>query len=819
MEKLLKYLYEGHNGGDLISKDECKSHIKLNLLMTNLMVISLLSTVIVLAPNSRALSVWKSPEDTDFNDVGYNLTNCAINNNIIDAYITLKIAGDWIQINTSSGPKGRAGSQLSPIGNNDSILMFGGDDGETYINDTWVFNPSNDSWSQRHPVDYPSSRQQFSMTSICVDDKVVLFGGYYYDNRILLNDTWVYYLSEDKWRNMRPTIGPSPRHSPAMAGLDNTDKILLFGGYDSLDDTWIYDSSDNNWTQLFPVNKPPGRHSTMVTVWNDDKVILFGGVGNGCIYCDTWIYDLSDNQWYQQNPKEIPEPQVHPALASIFNDDRIVMYASGGFSSISAGNTWMYDISEDQWFLICPKKYNKPPIESGATIAPIRNTNKVLLFGGWGKASISRDTWLYDFSAYNTTGEYISPFFDTGGPSSFNSMLWRASLPEGTSILFQLRTARTLSGLQSQAFVGHDGTSDSFYSSGSALWPGHEGDKWGQFKVYLGTKNQSVSPILEEVTISYNRFPEAPILTQPMNSTWVSISQIKFEWLFNDSDSTEQNAFELQMTTRPDSNETIWSSGQIEINETAYSLKADIGDGFWYWRVRTRDLDGDWGPFSAYLLIKIDRTPPLPFVPSADPSNWTKFDPVVHYFTTDALSGIDHYEAQIDRGPYIERTSPFNVPSQPDGQYNLSIRAFDLAGNYRTEQIMIYIDHSPPVNVSIRINDGKAMTGNIDVLLYITGKDPFSGPAQMCFSDDGLAYSPWEPFMGIKKYRLSNGAGDKTIFIKIKDHAGNEASPVNSSIRYKPESNDILINWNIYTALIIIIATSLIIWLYLRKNK
>jgi hypothetical protein len=43
----------------------------------------------------------------------------------------------------------------------------------------------------------------------------------------------------------------------------------------------------------------------------------------------------------------------------------------------------------------------------------------------------------------------------------------------------------------------------------------------------------------------------------------------------------------------------------------------------------------------------------------------------------------------------------------------------------------------------------------------------------MCFSNDNLNYTDWEPYGATKNWSLLDGDGQKTVYVKFKDNAGN----------------------------------------------
>jgi hypothetical protein len=68
---------------------------------------------------------------------------------------------------------------------------------------------------------------------------VLLFGGYDGD---FDGETWVYDLSENTWTQKFPSASPSVRYSHALASLEG-DQVLLFGGNqwdEYVNDTWVY---------------------------------------------------------------------------------------------------------------------------------------------------------------------------------------------------------------------------------------------------------------------------------------------------------------------------------------------------------------------------------------------------------------------------------------------------------------------------------------------------------------------------------------------------------------------------------------------------
>lgn len=121
----------------------------------------------------------------------------------------------------------------------------------------------------------------------------------------------------------------------------------------------------------------------------------------------------------------------------------------------------------------------------------------------------------------------------------------------------------------------------------------------------------------------------------------------------------------------------------------------DLEDGIWYFHVKAKK-GGAWGGISHYL-VQIDATPPaafsLVFEPALKSPVLTSKEPIVSFITTDALSGLDHFELKAidlrktlekkDTGFFVEVDSPYRLPRLDAGEYEIVVRAFDQAMNFR----------------------------------------------------------------------------------------------------------------------------------------
>jgi parallel beta-helix repeat protein len=211
-----------------------------------------------------------------------------------------------------------------------------------------------------------------------------------------------------------------------------------------------------------------------------------------------------------------------------------------------------------------------------------------------------------------------------------------------------------------------------------------------------------------------------------------------------------------------------------------------------------------------YTSIYIDTAMPFANKPKAPGAfnntgivNWS-WEPSI-----DTGSGISGYYVSVGTTPGGNDTAKDVWTTKPwyeqtgleDGKtYYCKIKIKNGAGtigSYGENSAGILIDKISPTNLSVSVNDNTEYTNSINVNLSVSAEDMGSGLYLMAFSTDGTTWSDWEYFSVIRSYILSGAEGEKTIYYRVKDKAGNTAEPVFDTIildTSKPHSLSILIN-------------------------
>ncbi|MEK7608473.1 MAG: cohesin domain-containing protein [Patescibacteria group bacterium] len=189
--------------------------------------------------------------------------------------------------------------------------------------------------------------------------------------------------------------------------------------------------------------------------------------------------------------------------------------------------------------------------------------------------------------------------------------------------------------------------------------------------------------------------PQGPLVfseTHPDQSKWYLNSSVSLEWT-NES-GTLARGYSYILNNNPiDVPDDIPEGTQTSV------IYRDLPDGRYYFHIKSLSNEGLWGRVTHYAF-KIDASPPAEFRIAALPKAKTsRRQPILQFQTTDAESGLDHYEMKViplrrqgevlaslkeeSQPIFFEAQSPYLTSPLFLGSYDVIVRAYDVAGNYR----------------------------------------------------------------------------------------------------------------------------------------
>lgn len=185
--------------------------------------------------------------------------------------------------------------------------------------------------------------------------------------------------------------------------------------------------------------------------------------------------------------------------------------------------------------------------------------------------------------------------------------------------------------------------------------------------------------------------PAGPLVvseTHPDQTKWYRNNNPVLSW---SADKQAVTGYSYVLNTEPvDIPDDISEGGRQTVSYRG------VSDGHQYFHIKAL-RDGVWGETTHYG-VQIDQTPPALFSAEILPSARTsRRQPVFQFATTDAASGLDHYELKLvplsantnggvsgsSQPLFIESTSPYVAQPLELGDYDVIVRAYDVAGNYQ----------------------------------------------------------------------------------------------------------------------------------------
>lgn len=237
------------------------------------------------------------------------------------------------------------------------------------------------------------------------------------------------------------------------------------------------------------------------------------------------------------------------------------------------------------------------------------------------------------------------------------------------------------------------GTANITFSGGSVLANDGAGTNilqgLGSARVSIEVPTEGPAADTSETPSVITGTPPAPQITSdthPDPEKWYNNNRPKLSWNLPAGTTASQ----LLVGNKPQADPTVIYTPAISSRQLD-----ELEDGTWYFHVRLRNQNG-WGSIT-HFKIQIDTVKPDHF--DVTPIEIDDLTEPTRRFTvdaTDATSGIDHYEIQIDDSDPVEWKDDGNHVYQTGplgpGRHNMVIKAVDGAGNFLTNVEAFTID-------------------------------------------------------------------------------------------------------------------------------
>jgi N-acetylneuraminic acid mutarotase len=166
----------------------------------------------------------------------------------------------------------------------------------TYFNDLWAFNITRDNWTRLNPTGgAPPARAQHAAVWDANTSQMIVFGGT--DGVSEMSDLWVYNYTQNRWT--QKTSAPSSRSSHAACWNIDQNVMLVFGGSSGgvvSNDTCAYDPSAGSWMAHAPVPAAGRIASAAVYDIARKQMLVHGGgdTSGSDEFTETWSFKYGE---------------------------------------------------------------------------------------------------------------------------------------------------------------------------------------------------------------------------------------------------------------------------------------------------------------------------------------------------------------------------------------------------------------------------------------------------------------------------------------------------------------------------------------------
>eukprot|EP01006_Ploeotia_vitrea_P015221 TRINITY_DN4281_c0_g1_i1.p1 TRINITY_DN4281_c0_g1~~TRINITY_DN4281_c0_g1_i1.p1 ORF type:complete len:358 (+),score=20.25 TRINITY_DN4281_c0_g1_i1:37-1074(+) len=234
----------------------------------------------------------------------------------------------------------------------DTMVVFGGSDGDTLLREVWHYKigPESREWKKVKNENGPSARCYHCAVKVSTDAMLVIGG---FDGNSRLNDVWYYTPHNCRWTEVECSgFMPSPRDGAAAYMLGNV--VYLFGGFSHvrLNDFYTLDWDTKVWSRLAQgEGLPAGRTYSSMLPWQEKLYIFHGFDGQSAIN-DVYEFDPKEPKWKkvewttpQAAPDLVLEKKFYHSVVLLEAEKKVICFG-GNDGQNYMNSLWDYEFGE-----------------------------------------------------------------------------------------------------------------------------------------------------------------------------------------------------------------------------------------------------------------------------------------------------------------------------------------------------------------------------------------------------------------------------------------------------------------------------------------
>jgi N-acetylneuraminic acid mutarotase len=227
------------------------------------------------------------------------------------------------------------------IGNNGYAGL--GQNGNTYFDDFWRFNVSNNSWAKK--ASFPG-RARVEPACFVIGTKAYLVTGSVTNAGTCVNECWEYDTATDTWTQKANFPGSARVYAVGFA-IDSLGYVGTGANElgDFTKDFYAYHPTSNTWTRIADCGGIARSADCGFSV-NGKGYVCFGQDSNIHYYTDMWEFDPVADTWTQK--ADYPGPKIYCASGFVVGTN--IYVGSGDTAGFGFDpQFWKYNTLTDVW--------------------------------------------------------------------------------------------------------------------------------------------------------------------------------------------------------------------------------------------------------------------------------------------------------------------------------------------------------------------------------------------------------------------------------------------------------------------------------------
>ena len=334
--------------------------------------------------------------------------------------------GSWIYLPNaiSAAPSPRAGH--TSIWNGSEMIVWGGANGSSYLNDGGRFNPALNNWIYLAGNVAGSPAGRYQHTAIWSGSEMMIWGGA--NSSGFLNDGGRYNPASGAWTPIMGTLPNAPATRANHTAIWSGSEMIAWGGIaaaGNLNDGGRFNPLTGGWIAIAPsLPNTPLPRANHTAVWTGAEMVVWGGNTPTNCYADGGRYNPAQNSWISIANSLTGTPGARAAHTAVWTGTTMIVWGGSGCGiggSLNDGG--IFSPASGAWSYLPNSLPGTPSARSGQTA--VWSGSEMIIWGG------INSSYFADGGRYNPALNVWNPILAslTNAPTSRagHSALWTGS--------------------------------------------------------------------------------------------------------------------------------------------------------------------------------------------------------------------------------------------------------------------------------------------------------------------------------------------------------------------------------------------------------